>query len=47
QTSWTVTVPVVADKRKEGSEQIGLFVTGSPTVVYEDGIAVGTITDDD
>lgn len=47
QTSWTVTVPVVADKRKEGSEQIGLFVTGANTVVYEDGVAVGTITDDD
>jgi predicted extracellular nuclease len=47
QTSWTVTVPVVADHRKEGAEQVGLFVTGQDSVVYADELAVGTIRDDD
>jgi uncharacterized protein len=47
QTGWEVTVPVVADKRQEPAEQIGLFVTGLPSVVYTDPVAVGTITDDD
>jgi predicted extracellular nuclease len=46
QTTWTVTVPVVADHRKEGSEQVGLFVTGQSSVVYADSVAVGTIRDD-
>lgn len=47
QTTWTVSVPVVADKRKEGTEKLGLFVTGLPSVVYTNSVAVGTILDDD
>jgi predicted extracellular nuclease len=47
QASWTVTVPVVADHRKEGDERLGLFVTGQPSVVHTDSLAVGTIRDDD
>ena len=47
QTSWTITVPVVADHRKEGTERLGLFVTGQDSVVYADPLAVGTIRDDD
>ena len=47
QTSWTVTVPVVADKTREPDERLGLFVTGAPSIVYADQTAVGTIRDDD
>jgi uncharacterized protein len=47
QTTWTVTVPVVADKSREPDERLGLFVTGSPSIVYADQTAVGTIRNDD
>jgi predicted extracellular nuclease len=47
QTTWTVTVPVIADRIREPDERLGLFVTGQPTVVYADQAAVGTIRDDD
>jgi uncharacterized protein len=47
QTTWDVTVPIVADKQKESDERLGLFVTGQPSVVYADQTAVGTIRNDD
>ena len=47
QTTWKVTVPIVADKRQEPDERLGLFVTGQPSIVYADQTAVGTIRDDD
>lgn len=47
QTTWTVTVPIVADKVHEADERVGLFVTGPPSIVYTDQTAVGTIRDDD
>jgi hypothetical protein len=37
----------VADKTQEPDERLGLFVTGSPAIVYADQTAVGTIRDDD
>ena len=47
QTTWTVTVPIVADRQKEPDERLGLFVTGQPIIVYADQTAVGTIRTDD
>jgi predicted extracellular nuclease len=47
QTTWKVTVPIVADKQKEPDERLGLFVTGQPSIVYADQTAVGTILNDD
>ncbi|MCI4062895.1 lamin tail domain-containing protein [Micromonospora sp. R77] len=47
QTSLTFPVTVHGDKKPEANEQLKLLVTGVPGLRVVDGVAIGTITNDD